>query len=153
MTVRFSSDKQRNSLKMAFRVSVEQGGGGKIVSEMTRVTAPMISLYCASHEHERFPGVDVALDLDLAVGAPVNARALASAQGYELVPMTESAGTGRLGLGDLSSVMREAHDVERQIVEALDDGVVTENERLAITKDIQELMSVLSSIQRKVSGA
>ena len=153
MSLRPSSDKQRNALKMAFRVSVDHGGGGKIVSDITRVTPPMISLYCAAHEQERFPAVDVALDVDLAVGEPINARALASAQGYDLVRMPENNGIGRLGLGDLSNVMREAHDVERQLVEALDDGVITENERLSITKDIQDLMVVLSSIQRKVSCA
>ena len=134
--IRLSSDKQRNALKMAFRVSVEHGGGGKAISEITRVTPPIISNYAASHELLRFPGVDVALDVDLAVGEPINARALAAAQGYELVRTIDIHPSEKLGLTDLSHVIGATHEVEQHILDTLADGIVTENEKLELKADI-----------------
>lgn len=151
--IRSSSDKQRNSLKMAFRVSVEHGGGGKAISEITRVSPPIITNYAAPHEDLRFPGVDVALDVDLAVGEPINARALAAAQGYELVRCTEPAGSGGLGLRDLSSLSNASHTFEQHIIDALEDSNISEKERLELIQDIAVLQSRLSSIQQKLSKA
>lgn len=153
MSIRSSSDKQRNSLKMAFRVSVDHGGGGKAIAEITRVNPPMLSIYAAAHEVDRFAGVDIALDVDLAIGEPINARALAAAQGFELVRCIDTAGSGRLGLRDLSSLSSASHNFEKHIIDALEDSTISEKERLELIQDIAVLQSRLSSIQQKLSKA
>lgn len=153
MSIRSSSDKQRNSLKMAFRVSVEHGGGGKAIAEITRVNPPILSIYAAAHEEDRFAGIDIALDVDLAVGEPINARALAAAQGYDLVRIVDVGPSEKLGLTDLSRVIGATHEVEQHILDTLSDGVVTANEKLGLKGDIAKLRSVLNRLDAAVDAS
>lgn len=153
MMARTSTERQRNALKMAVRLVVEMCGGGKAVAPMTRVNETMLSQYAAPHESHRHAGVDVALDLDLAAGEPVIARALASLQGFDLVRTRPSDTGSALCLEDLSRLIREASDAQTVLVGALADRVITPSEKLEIKSSITDLRAVLTSIEMKVDEA
>lgn len=147
---RTSSDKQRVTLKIAPRIAIETCGGGKFVSQITRVSEAALSLYIAPHELERYIPLDVALDIDLASGEPVIARAFASAQGYDLIKATPSDTAGTLGISDLCRWISEGNDVSKVIGNALADGQLSASERADIKREIAEARAVLSALEAKV---
>lgn len=153
MIVRTSNEKQRAALKMALRVVVDMCGGGTAASTATRVNATMITQYAALHEKDRHAGIDVALDLDLAAGEPVIARELASLQGYDLVRTRFPNAHGELCLEDLSRLIREASDAQTVLVSALEDRVISQNEKLKIKSSINDLRAVLTAIEMKADEA
>lgn len=154
---RASSDHQRTALKTATFAAVKAGGGSQAIGEaaLTRVGQPMLSLYAATHEDSRFAGIDVALDLDLIADQPFHARALASLQGYDLVPRAGGAAApGAMPtMADAIHLIHEAHDVETAVLEGMEDGRLTPAERRRIKKEIAELRAVLAEIEAKVDAA
>lgn len=147
---RTSSDKQRVTLKIAPRIAIETCGGGKFVSQTTRVSEAALSLYIAPHELERYIPLDIALDIDLAAGEPIIARALASAQGFDLIKAEPSYVTGKLGITDLCRWISEGNDVSEVIGSALADGQVSPAERADIKREIAQARAVLSALEAKV---
>lgn len=154
---RASCERQRAALKTATFAAVRAAGGGEAIAAagLTRVNPPMLSLYAAPHESERFAGLDVALDLDLVAGRPIIARQLASLQGFDLtrrtaLPQTTAAGPS---MADALILIREARDVEISVLAGLADGILTANEKRVVKTEIAELRAVLNSIEAKVDAA
>ncbi|MGH6861671.1 MAG: phage regulatory CII family protein [Phyllobacterium sp.] len=149
---RTSSDKQRITLKIAPRIAIETCGGGKFVSQVTRVSEAALSLYIAPHELDRYIPVDVALDIDLTAGEPVIARAFAAAQGFDLVKAAPSVAGGTLGIADLCRWISEGNDVSEVVGSALADGHLSASERADIKREIAEARAVLSALEAKVDA-
>jgi hypothetical protein len=145
-----SSDKQRLGLKMAVRRVIAICGDAKDVAQLTAVNASMLSLYCAPHEEDRHARIDVALDLDLAAGEPVIARALAAAQGYELVRTSAVEGAGKIELGDLGRLRRESFEAEETMLASVAESQLTAAKRRKILKELADLRQAITSIEAKV---
>lgn len=147
---RTSSDKQRVTLKIAPRIAIETCGGGKFVSQITRVSEAALSLYIAPHELERYIPLDVALDIDLASGEPIIARALASAQGFDLTKAEPASITGKLGITDLCRWINEGNDVSEVVGAALADNHLSASEVADIKREIAQARTALSALEAKV---
>ncbi|MCP1200083.1 hypothetical protein [Notoacmeibacter sp. MSK16QG-6] len=153
---RASSTRQRNALKLATRSAVEACGGGAAVEESgaTRVGRAALSRYAASQEVDNFPPLDVALDLDAAAGQPFLARALASAQGYDLKPRAGAAlaSEGPV-LADVVAMMMAGNRLEADLCGALADGRISAAEQRTLLPLFDGLRTQLNALQAKVSGA
>lgn len=155
MHVRSSSDKQRRSLKMAFARLIDLIGPGNVVATLTRVNAPMLSLYSAPHEVDRQAAIDVVLDLELAAGEPVVTRTLAAFQGYELVKTgpTPAGAVLPVDIADLEWLHREAAQAVSAVMTGLADHLLTPGERERILKELGDLRTAISAIEHKVEAA
>ena len=155
---RASNTRQRNALKLATRAAVEACGGGVAIDESgaTRVGRAALSRYAASQEVDNFPPLDVALDLDLASGQPFLARALASAQGFDLKPRAgaaaELAAEGPV-LADVVAMMMAGNRLEADLCGALADGRISAAEQRTLLPLFDALRTQLNALQAKVSGA
>lgn len=152
-----SSDKQRDSLKMAVARGVDALGGGKIVAGFTRVKAAMLSLYVATHEVDRHAGIDVAFDIDKAhvdAGAePPILSTYATLLGYSLAAMEASTDASGVTLSDMARLDREAFEARATIYDSLADGKFTPAEKRKALKELADLEAVIAAIKAKVEAA
>lgn len=147
MKVRRSSEQTRLSLIGAVRHALTVAGGGESFQHATRVNAGTLCKYASPEWPDNHMPIDVALDLDLDIGEPVCARALAAAQGYELVAQVKpSNASGVTPLSSLSGLAREHADLIGAICAGTADGIITENERRSIRKEAYELQSEVSRL-------
>lgn len=141
MTTRPSSDHDRARLKAATDRGIRRAGGGASLATQTRVEAAVLSKYKAEHEAGHFMPLDVALDCDLAAGAPVILSTFASLQGYAVAPLdAKAAGYSPNLVGNL---IRETGEVSAVVLEAWADGKLTPRERQAIEKELDEAMAAM----------
>lgn len=148
-----SSSDARRALKIASQVAVNMLGGGKDAARLTVVDPSMLSLYSALHEEDRFMRLDVALDLDLAVGEPVLARALAAAQGFALVRESADVRAEKIDLDDYASLHREAFEAKSSVLAAVQQKSMTPAQRKSALKELADLRQVISIIESKIEGA
>ncbi|MBX9456151.1 MAG: hypothetical protein KL863_09070 [Rhizobium sp.] len=150
---RNSTEKMRKALKIASQIVTNMCGGGKLAAGLTDVDDSTLCLYGALHEDKRFMRLDVALDLDLAAGEPIVARALAAAQGWRLTRDNGSAGVAALGLADYGRLQREAFEAQAAVFESLEDGLITTTEKRRILKELADLRQAIAVVEAKVEGA
>lgn len=148
MKIRPTSDHQREKLKSATKRSIDRAGGGSALAAQTRVEAAQLSKYQARHEETAFIPLDVALDADLAAGAPVILSAMASIQGYSIAPI-EGAG-GKLTHSLVGSIIRETGEVSAAALEMLATGNMSVNMRSALAKELDEALAALWQLRAAV---
>lgn len=86
--------------------------------------------------------IDVAIDLDKAVGQPLVIAKAAEALGYDLVPKITLASVRRaLSEGDVLDVMAEAMDFCRALRDAIADGQICQADRRRIEREWFDLKS------------
>lgn len=139
------------ALKAAVRHALAIAGGGERFAAVTRVNAPALSKY-GDALGEAFMPLDVAVDLDREIGAPVIAEALAAAHGYRLSP-ADPAAAGAPNFADVAKIMRESCDVADALTDALADGRIGPNEARTIDREIEESIAVLRGLQARVRSA
>lgn len=147
MSIRQTSDQTRLSLKAAVRHALKLAGGGDSFQNATRVNAGTLSKYASPEWVDYHIPLDVALDLDLDASEPVCVRALAAAQGYDLVAQVKSSGAQCASpLSSLGGLAREHADLINAICVGAADGEITEAERRDIRKEAHELQSEISRL-------
>lgn len=151
MSIRPTSDHDRDRLKAATGRAIERAGGGAALAAMTRVETPALSKYKAGHEAGHYMPIDVAVDADMAAGAPIILSAMASIQGYSVTPL--SGVTGKLTPKMIGSLIRETGDVSAAVLEAMADGTISPNERNAISREIDEALSALWTLRAALREA
>lgn len=146
-----STEADRLELKAATRHALELAGRANTFAMVTRVEPPALSKYASPAEMTAFMPVDVVLDLDREIGAPMLTQALARMLGYRLVPIEPDA-AGTVGLEDLAEVQRETGDVVQKLATALPDGIDAQ-ERRELKKEIGEGIASLHRLDRKLGRA
>ncbi|MCA0275847.1 MAG: hypothetical protein LCH86_07580 [Proteobacteria bacterium] len=151
MKVRPTSDHDRARLKAATDRSLKRAGGGTLFSDQTRVEAPVLSKYKAVHEETAFMPIDVAVDCDMAAGAPIILSAMATTLGYSVSPMAPEA--VRYAPELVGSLIRETGEASAVILEAMADGKLTESERARIAGEIDQAAMALWKLRASLLGA
>jgi len=149
MKDRPTSDHDRRRLKAATERSIRRAGGGTVFAALTRVEPPALSKYAAMHD-DHFMPIDVALDCDMAAGAPVILAAMAASAGYTIAPAAAAAAP--LCPVMVGTLIRETGEVSAVVLEAMADGRLTPRERQAIAKEIDEAMVALWTLKNAVAG-
>lgn len=147
---RLSQPAERAELKASTRRALELASQAKFVL-VTRVDEGALSKYKGAAYPDAFMPIDVVLDLERDLGAPLITEALAALQGYRLVPIDADAAQP-VGLGDLAEVSKEGGDVVQKLAAAMADGALDSHERREISAEIAENIAVLRRLDRKVSG-
>ncbi|MDZ7824146.1 MAG: hypothetical protein U5K75_08990 [Ahrensia sp.] len=139
---RASTQHQRLAVMAAVRHGLAQAGGGDSFCHVTRVQPPVLSKYASAQYPDNHMPIDVVLDLDLDCGAPICTRALAAAQGYDLVLRDGAAGKSPSDpLACLSAIAKEHADVISVVIDCAADGQISEADRAQIMRQALELQS------------
>jgi hypothetical protein len=146
----------RKGLKLATKAALLDAGGAAalVFNKLVRVKESALS-FCSSpnEEHaDRFVGLDVALDLDFCVGEPRHARALAAAQGYDLVPIKPERISGAFGHSDISQFAREFSEAHVAMSAALDDGMVCPKDRAAMLRELEGVERIARIVRAKLEA-
>lgn len=149
--MRPTSDHDRERLKAATERSITRAGGPVALAALTRVEAPALSKYKAPQEAGHFMPVDVAVDSDMAGGAPVILAAMATTLGYQVTPLPQSA-PAPLSTTMVGTLIRETGDVSATVLQALADGRLTPGERKTIAKEIDEALQAMWVLKQALGG-
>jgi hypothetical protein len=130
-----TTETTRNAIKTAFKRLVVLAGGVDAAATITRVGRTILSDYGVPQLPDRHVPADVLLDLEMIAGAPLVTEALASAQGFILLPVN-------VGEGDvaeaLARVSQSAGKTLSDGLQALRDGL-PDAERGVLIRDLTEL--------------
>lgn len=150
--LRKTTGDDRLGLKAAVRRSVSLAGGGDSVEYATRVDASSLSRYGSpkpEHEKNHCP-VDVALDLDLEAGQPIITAAMASRQGFELVPIVSAGAMDVSWETKLCRMGQTRGELYGVIGAALMDGQFDADEAQRADAKIEEEIAQLRRIQARI---
>lgn len=148
--MRKTTQHHRAALKAAFRRALDVAGGGDSFCHATRVGAPALSNYANQARDDLHSPLDVVLDLEMDIGAPIVTAELARLNGYRLVPIEPAAGGP--DLGDIAAISGEGGDVVRAIAEALADGRIDDAERARLTKEGDELHAAVNAFLARLAA-
>jgi len=151
MKTRPTSDHDRQRLKGATDRAIKRAGGVSVFSLQTRVEPPALSKYRAPHEDGAFMPIDVAVDCDMAAGAPVILSAMATGLGYSIAPV--DVAPGKVGPVMVGTLIREIGEVSAVVLDAMADGTISDNERNAISKEIDEALAALWALRAGIANA
>jgi hypothetical protein len=135
MSIRATSETERNGLKTAVKRLIVMLGGLDAAATSTRVQRSNLSEYGAVQLADRHMPIDVVLDLERLAGEPLITEALARAQGFALMPL--SVGEGDIA-DALARVSVDAGKTLADAMQAIRDGM-PESERLQLVTDLTEL--------------
>lgn len=156
MNARPSTDQSRASLKLAFKAALNLAGGGcdLVKNRLVRVGEAALSRYhsLAPKDDQHFPAIDVVLDVEHCAGEPFVTRALAAAQGYELVLMKRERSSGSFGYPDIQRITGEFSDVSRVMFTSLADGEVCRKDIQAMRAEMAELMRALKDTDARLEA-
>ncbi|HEV7278420.1 MAG TPA: phage regulatory CII family protein [Devosiaceae bacterium] len=153
MTARQLPRSEYNGLKTVFRELVRRLGGTTHAASLTRVRQQEVSNYGSLEAEyaERFAPIDIIADLESEVG-PVVTRELARLSNHILVPMPavvrSNSPLGRI----TGKAMKETAEVFVRIGAVLDDEKITQAERVAFRREIQEAMTALAALDLQVEA-
>lgn len=139
-------------LKGATSRSIARAGGGTALAVQTRVNAPALSKYAADHETEHFMPIDIAIDTDMAAGAPVILTAMAVSLGYTLTPAEGGKPVARISAEMVGHIVRECGEAQAAILDALADGAMTPRRRQVLAKEIDEAVASLWTARAALRG-
>lgn len=148
MKMRPTSDHHRQKLKAATGRSLDRAGGGSVLAPQTRVEAPALSKYKAGHEETAFMPIDVALDCDMAAGAPIILTAMAAIQGYAVTPI--DGDPQPLCHTLIGNLIRETGEVSAAALELLAAGKMTPAMRAAFGKEMDEALAALWQLRAAI---
>lgn len=147
--LRPSTPQKRLALKAAFRLGLGRAGGGASFTHATRVKEAALSKYAAAHDSDYFVPLDVALDLDLDLGAPVVLSALAKTQGYDIVPVGGCNDMPKIS--DLSALAQKVCTVQCALALSFEGGVISksgaEKTLLAIDEALDNLRTLRGRLE------
>lgn len=150
--MRASHEHQQGRLKAATRAVVTQAGTAAQLAAGTRVSESQINKYVGPAYPDFMP-LDVVLDAELLAGAPIITQALASIQGYRLVPV-DGAVAAPIGVKDTVRLLEGLMHVVSAIHAAVADDTVDEGEKREIERklsthmmDVQDVLARVRSVE------
>jgi hypothetical protein len=140
--VRPFSEGVYQSLTASVAAAYERINGVSKLVGRTRPKLATLSKYGSDSEQNEdiVMPIDVAIDLDKAVGRPIVTAKMAEALGYDLVPKMTVTRIGRkLSEGHVMDVMEEAMDFVRALRDAIADDKVCQTDRMRIEREWYDL--------------
>nr|WP_222857191.1 phage regulatory CII family protein [Rhizobium herbae] len=131
------------------------GGGVTSFALLTRVGVSTLVKYATlgerrndgSHEHgQTIIPIDIAIEADMRAGSPIIIGQAAAELGYELTPKSEALKARTITAHDAHSVLAEAMDVSRAILEAGADGQYDALEKRTICAEAREAIRALQNV-------
>ena len=141
---------ERSALKTLTRELVTRLGGLDAAAACTRVQRSNLAEYGSLHHPERFAPIDVILDLEVALGAPLVTGALARASGCRVVGEATVSVGGDVNAA-LSRVGREASALFAAVMDALADGQLDPSERRALVREVDDLIAAAEAARRAMA--
>lgn len=136
-------------LRTAWKRVVEALGGVDATAACVRVGRSQVSAYGDIHGERHVP-IDVVLDAETIAGEPFVTAALASAQGFALLPIVPRDG------GDLSvaliKISRHATQLLGDAAEALADQCLDDAERATLAHDLDILIRAASEARQLIGS-
>jgi hypothetical protein len=134
-------------IKQAWRDLVKACGGPEKVAELTRAgNRGLISQYSQPHCMDRFPPLDVVMDLEAECGVPYVTRVLADMLGLDIVPRQVSR--SNLPIRSLiAAVTRESADLTARFLEASEDNRLSADERTELRREAEEAIEKLNELR------
>ncbi|RFB95198.1 hypothetical protein B5K11_09605 [Rhizobium leguminosarum bv. trifolii] len=149
--MRASHEHQQGRLKAATRAVVTQAGTAAQLASGTRVSESQINKYVGPAYPDFMP-LDVVLDAELLAGAPIITQALASIQGYRLVPV-DGAVAAPIGVKDTVRLLEGLMHVVSAIHAAVADDTVDEGEKREIERKLSTHMMDVQDVLARVRQA
>ncbi|MBY5763605.1 hypothetical protein HFO06_10950 [Rhizobium leguminosarum] len=146
--MRASHEHHWTRLKAATRAAVGQAGTAEQLSQFTRVSEGQVNKYVGPNYPDYMP-IDVVLDTELAAGAPIITQALASIQGYRLVPI-DGAVEAPIGVKDTVKLLEGLMTVVSAIHAAIADETVDEGEKREIERKLNSHMMDVQDVLARV---
>lgn len=130
---------QHLTLKALFRDLLTACGGLKRCAALLGHPDSHLSASAAAHVTDRWPRLDHVIDLEADCGQPIVTQFLADRHGMDLMPRTGTAPAAST-VQHLSKLARETGEVIAQMAAAVADGEVSNSERAAIVREIQQMI-------------
>lgn len=144
-----TSDEERRALKTVFHVLVKRVGGVEAAAAGSRCNKTNIAAGYDQEAMDRFPALDVVADLERAAGAPVVTKQLAAMHGLALVHVEPTKGCA---ISAIASVGQKAGEFFAAFALAMDDGVITENERPKLRQEMLDVVAFASEAAAILDG-
>jgi hypothetical protein len=134
-------------IKQAWRDLVKACGGPEKVAELTRAgNRGLICQYGQPHCMDRFPPLDVVMDLEAECGVPYVTRVLADMLGLDIVPR-ETPKSNVTIRSLIAAVTRESADLTARFLEASEDNRLTADERAELRREAEEAIENLNELR------
>lgn len=134
----------RAAIKTLFRELVDELGGLSAAASCTRVGISVLQEYGSPNNADRFPPLDVVLDLEIRLGRPVVSSVLLQALGFEPMPVKVVAPMDPVKA--LQAVARDSGEMLAAAMAAHADGRLDRRERV-------ELRGLLGRLAQDVRAA
>ncbi|MFH5923818.1 hypothetical protein [Roseomonas xinghualingensis] len=138
------TDEELRGLKTAFGNLVSFVGGGTAAETVTRVGKSQLSDYSNHNRMDSFPPIDVVADLIAVAAQPFVLRELALLAGYQLTAF-EPVDSTQLAAA-IAEGTREAADVPAAYLDALADGRLSRTEAHEVQRQAIEAADKMMSI-------
>lgn len=149
--IRPTNEHERLELKQATNAALSMTGKMEAFAARTRVEKAALSKYGSVSEPASFIPIDVAADLDRAIGAPIVLKAQAALQGFALAPIDLLPG-GDLDGEDLATIARETGEVVQKFAAFLPNGL-DRHEKRELRAEALEAIRALWTLYRKCGEA
>lgn len=136
------------SIKTATQAAIRAVGGVDAAASFARVGRSQLSDYQNRHSPSIVP-VDVAVELDKCAQEPIILSAMALAEGHSLVALHFGEGDVAASVADIAETSGETL---REAVLVLADGVVTQEEAVALEQRLHDLQRAVSHSLNVVRG-
>lgn len=151
--MRAFSETSYRGLKAVCGVAYGLVGGNTLFAHSTRVVVSQLSKYASFKEEDEksFMPIDVAVDLDRAAQSPIITGTMAKMLGYRLEPLLETlAAAEKLSENDAHTILSEAMDVSKALLEAFKDGRIDALERKILRRELRELIRASEMVLAKL---
>ena len=147
--LRKSSEAQRLALKSSTDRALDVAGGPANMQYETRVVVGNLSKY-GSPNDPMFAPVDVALDIDLKAREPIITRALALAQGFDLIALAANP-DARPWSAEMGSLADEMGKLLASLGDAAAETAVTPPEANACLEQAEQLRTQLEELVARLA--
>ena len=123
----------QQALKVAARSLVQSVGGGEAAAGFCRVSQQVLSTYGNVNIATAFMPIDVVVALESVTvglpGAPHVTHALATAQGFALVPLPEARPTGKSWIAHVCCLSKDVADIIGPLAAKAEGGITKKDIR------------------------
>lgn len=151
MTVRVHNAEKYNALKMASRQLHKSAGGLESAASLTRVQHAQLGVYQNINIPDQFAPIDVIADLEHETNSPIVTKALCALNGGYFTPFPATAGHTSLPV-NIARIGKEFAEVMAESALALEDGIITPQEKIRLFREIDEAIQALAHMKSSLEG-
>jgi hypothetical protein len=155
MSQRQFSDATYLGLKAVCRDLVRACGGPQHAASLTRAHPGHLSESVSAHDTARFMAIDQVADLEAESGTLTVTRYLAELAGCDLTPRHAAPREAkpRSMHENMAAMIIQTADVSAAFARAMDDGHMTDTERLSLSREIDQAIEALHALKISVRPA